>query len=71
MTTSQDPHWGSDGPVSRPVGQSTEYPSLVEMGGFGFSENGLTFHATESEIDVFMTPHFMPPLRIEGIVDGK
>lgn len=58
----QDPHWGSDSPISRVRAPSTEYPSVKDMGGFGFSENGLTFHTTEDRIEETMGPHFAPPM---------
>lgn len=60
--SSQDAHWGSDSPISRVKPPSDDYPSLRDMGGFGFSENGLTFHTSDDAIEEFMGPHFAPPV---------
>lgn len=63
-------HWGSDVPVSRPVANE-ELPSLVDFGGFGFGEGGLTVNATPQEIEEVFVPHFAPHHTVQELFDGR
>jgi hypothetical protein len=62
-----DHHWGSDVPISRPVAPAASDPSVVNLGGIGFNENGITFHTTEEDIEASLVPFYMPRNMVEAL----
>lgn len=52
--------WGTDSPISMPEPLDPKIPVQVDMGGFGFTTNGITHNFSESDLEVYTTPTFLP-----------
>jgi hypothetical protein len=61
MTTSDD--WGSDVRISQPQPADPDIPVVVDLGGFGFTPNGLVHNITSTEVEEVFSPTFAPPMR--------
>lgn len=53
--------WGADTDISMPTSDDPEQPTLVPLGGFGFGAGGITFNASEADLEEYRQPHFAPP----------
>ena len=55
--------WSSDVPPSMPA--ATTVARLVPMGGFCFTENGLSHDLSEAEVEALATPSYAPARRTQ------
>lgn len=52
--------WGADTPISMPHPLDRDTTVLRDMGGFCFTTGGLAHNFTSSDLDVYLTPTFLP-----------
>ena len=56
--TTPGAYWGTDVPISMP--EPTTDDVLIDMGAYGFSENGLVHNLTPADLEDYMMPTFAP-----------
>jgi hypothetical protein len=53
-------NWKSNVPISMPQPVDPNVPVLVDMGGFGFTANGLCHNITSTEVEDVLSPLLLP-----------
>lgn len=55
-----NPIWGADTIVSMPTALRKDQQSLVDMGGFTFTETGIAHNINNADIEEYLSPTFRP-----------